>query len=60
MTFLTLGNSEGERRCDVRHHDAKQPDCDCCCEGCFHGKVSGSPALQSELDTVTAEWLEHF
>lgn len=25
------------RRCDVRCHNAKRPDCDCWCGGLFHG-----------------------
>ena len=59
MTLLTVSNGDGERRCDARCHHVKQPKCDCCCEGRFHGKGSGSGALQSALDTVTGDWLEH-
>jgi hypothetical protein len=38
VTLLSVGNSEGERRCDARCHDATEPDCDCICGGRYHGK----------------------
>ncbi|MDA8122573.1 MAG: hypothetical protein M0Z38_08425 [Deltaproteobacteria bacterium] len=37
-TLITVGNSEGKRRCDARCHDAKSIDCDCVCGGMNHGK----------------------
>lgn len=36
-TVLSVGNSEGERRCDARCHDARFPGCDCVCGGKYHG-----------------------
>jgi hypothetical protein len=36
-TLLTVGNSEGSRRCDAKCHEAKDPDCDCVCGGRYHG-----------------------
>ncbi len=37
-TVLSVGNSEGERRCDARCHDAGLfTDCDCVCGGRYHG-----------------------
>jgi hypothetical protein len=38
MTLMTVGNSEGERRCDERCYDAKGTKCTCCCGGRNHGK----------------------
>ena len=38
MTLITVGNSEGTRRCDESCYDAKGPDCDCVCGGRNHGK----------------------
>lgn len=37
MTLITVGNSEGERRCDARCYDAQGPVCDCICGGRNHG-----------------------
>ncbi len=37
VTLLSVGNSEGERRCDARCHEATEPDCDCICGGRYHG-----------------------
>lgn len=36
-TLITFGNSEGDRRCDARCHDAKESECNCCCGGMNHG-----------------------
>lgn len=42
-TVYSCGNSEGERRCDAKCHNATQPECDCVCGGYFHGaSVNGS------------------
>jgi hypothetical protein len=38
MTLITIGNSEGSRRCDARCYDAKGSNCDCMCGGKNHGK----------------------
>jgi hypothetical protein len=38
VTLLSVGNSEGERRCDARCHQATEPDCDCICGGRYHGQ----------------------
>lgn len=55
-TLLTVGNSEGERRCDAKCYDATEPHCDCVCGGKNHGA-----GLQRALEN-TAElgekWLE--
>lgn len=34
---MLVGNSEGERRCDAKCHNAKEPGCDCICGGRYHG-----------------------
>ena len=36
-TVLSVGNSEGERRCDARCHDAAKGECGCVCGGRYHG-----------------------
>lgn len=36
-TLITVGNSEGERRCDARCYEATGPRCDCVCGGRNHG-----------------------
>lgn len=37
-TLMTVGNSEGERRCDARCYEGTGSDCDCICGGMNHGK----------------------
>jgi len=36
-TLLSVGNSEGERRCDARCYNADGSECDCVCGGRNHG-----------------------
>lgn len=50
-TILRVGNSEGTRRCDATCHNAKKPDCVCCCGGRYHGK--GEMAQEQ----LTRDWL---
>lgn len=52
-TIMTVGNSEGSRRCDARCHTAAMPKCDCCCGGRYHGKGSSSAAQEQ----LTRDWL---
>jgi len=56
MTLITIGNSEGERRCDARCYDAKGPDCDCVCGGRNHGK--GLQAAQEQTAEHARELLK--
>lgn len=56
-TYLRVGNSEGERRCDERCHNAKCAECDCCCGGRYHGKGEGSPQMERELEATAEEWI---
>ncbi len=42
-TILSWGD---QSRCDARCHNAEEPECDCMCEGRFHGK--GLIELQNE------------
>lgn len=51
-TVLSVGNSEGERRCTAVCHDAHYPECDCVCEGRYHGK--GSPAVIAQVQQDVA------
>ena len=37
-TLLTVGDSEGSRRCDAKCDEATEADCDCCCGGRYHGR----------------------
>lgn len=52
-TIMTVGNSEGSRRCNARCHTATSPECDCVCGGRYHGRGS-SAAAQEQL---TRDWL---
>ncbi len=50
-TVLSVGNSEGARRCDARCHDAEPGGvCDCVCGGRYH--AAGSSRV---LDAVTVD-----
>lgn len=37
MTLLSVGNSEGTRRCDQRCYGASGGACECCCQSINHG-----------------------
>ncbi|HEV8653151.1 MAG TPA: hypothetical protein VG276_28095 [Actinomycetes bacterium] len=50
VTLLSVGNSEGERRCDARCHQATEPDCDCVCGGRYHGKGLAQAREQMSQD----------
>jgi hypothetical protein len=50
-TLLTAGNSDGERRCDGKCHDAKEPACDCVCGGRYHG-CGGEAAMDRIQDDL--------
>jgi hypothetical protein len=49
-TVLSVGNSEGERRCDDRCHRARTPECSCVCESRYHGKGSAEAIAQVQQD----------
>jgi hypothetical protein len=51
-TVLSVGNSEGERRCDARCHDAGKTECDCVCGGRYHGKGRRQVLDQVQDDVV--------
>jgi len=56
-TVFTVGNGEGDRRCDARCHEATQPECDCVCGGRFHGAaVNGtlSEKVQEKAEEMLA------
>lgn len=54
-TILTVGNSEGSRRCDAVCHKAR-PDtrCSCVCEGRYHA-IGSSPDAQRQLAADVVE-----
>ncbi len=37
MILMTVGNSEGERRCDAKCYNATSKNCGCICGGMNHG-----------------------
>lgn len=59
-TIMSVGNSEGTRRCDNRCHEAKPgTHCDCICGGRYH--ASGSSARAAEMcatDVRAGRWGE--
>lgn len=57
--ILSVGNSEGTRRCDARCHQATEPDCDCICGGRYHGCGSTDLARQRLADDLDAGRLGH-
>ncbi len=50
--ILVCGNSDGQRRCDARCHNATTPECDCVCGGRYHGR--GAQAAQEQLERDVA------
>ncbi len=55
-TLLTVGNSEGEQRCDARCYNARGGKCSCCCGGRNHG-VGLNVALE-QTQEIAEGWLE--
>ncbi len=55
-TLLTVGNSEGERRCDAKCYDAEGGDCDCVCGGKNHG--AGLQRALENTRELGERWLE--
>lgn len=49
-TIMTLGNSEGTRRCDSSCHGAGGPICRCICAGRYHGIASSDGHLPSNIE----------
>lgn len=56
-TLMTVGNSEGERRCDAKCYNATGGACDCCCGGLNHGV--GLKAATANTQDLGERWLEH-
>lgn len=52
-TMITVGNSEGSRRCDATCHDAKHDKCVCVCGGRNHG-VGRQKALENTRQMAKA------
>ncbi len=47
-TLLSVGNSEGSRRCDAKCYQATGPDCCCICGGANHGKGYAGAIAENE------------
>tara|TARA_Y100000310_G_scaffold143479_1_gene142845 strand:+ start:2338 stop:2565 length:228 start_codon:yes stop_codon:yes gene_type:complete len=46
-TVMTWGNSDGTQgRCDAKCHNAAESECDCMCEGKYHGSVRNDTFAQ--------------
>lgn len=57
-TIMTWGNSEGiQGRCDAKCHTAEKPECDCMCNGRFHGSAVDE-TLEEKLGEASKEFLE--
>lgn len=52
-TIITMGNSNGTRRCDATCHKATKQKCSCVCGGRYHGKGSSEKAQEA----LTEDWL---
>jgi hypothetical protein len=62
-TIVTLGDSEGERRCTAACHEATGQNCACVCGGRFHGaarRSGGVEAVQREAAKRLVEHREEF
>ena len=49
VTLITVGNSEGDRRCAAGCYEATGANCTCCCGGVNHG-VGKAQAVQNTKD----------
>ncbi len=47
-TIMTVGDSEGERRCDGTCHNATKPRCSCICRGRYHGAGEQAAAIHQQ------------
>ncbi len=53
-TLLAWGNNnEVKGRCDAKCHDAAEPECDCMCQGAFHGRANTPGGL---AQAVAESW----
>ena len=62
-TVMTLGDSDGERRCTAACHEAAGQACACVCGGRFHGaarRPGGVEAVQREVAKHLVHHLEEF
>lgn len=57
-TIMTVGNSEGSRRCDATCHDATEKKCVCICGGRYHGKGSEKVTGMLQEDLEEGVWGE--
>ncbi len=56
-TIMTVGDSEGQRRCDGTCHNATKPRCSCICGGSYHG--AGEQAVpMHQQDVLGGVWGE--
>lgn len=53
-TVYSCGNSDGERRCDAKCHNAIHPECDCVCGGYFHGAATNGTMADKVQDLAEA------
>ena len=58
VTLMTVGNSDGQRRCDERCYNATGPECECCCNGLNHGK--GLSTAQGNTQEFAYQMLEEY
>ena len=56
-TVVTLGNSDGERRCTAACHDATGPVCACLCGGRFHGAARKPGGVEEALQEAGEQFL---
>lgn len=49
-TVYSCGNSDGQRRCDAKCHNATHPECDCVCGGYLHGAVTNGTMEEKMSD----------
>lgn len=58
VTILTVGSSDGRRRCDSRCYDAKGHRCECICGGKNHGKGYEQAVYEqaAALHALFPEW----
>lgn len=57
-TLLSVGNSEGTRRCDARCYNAQHSGCDCICRGKNHG--AGLERTSENTRALAEVWIDRY
>ena len=57
VTVITVGNAECSRRCDAHCHEAGDLDCECVCNGLFHGRAYAPGGMAQAIAEASEDFL---